>query len=261
MQNESKNKVLPEVYKTKLKEVFVMLILFLFALAIVITIVSSIMNRTEPPPYISHLEGVKQMEEIEFVQQQYEEIIPVTSKDGRLEFLLSAPATITGKMDMTQLEYRVFGDSLIKVTLPEASLSKVNINLGHVKDYYNRKKSLSLFLSGGGRKYSEAYTQITDALKEAEKGIMANAIKNDIIAQTRRQARIYLIRLARSLGYHIDFVTKKPSRSFKKDLEHLMGRKLWNQVKHKFEFEENPPAEKEALNNLSNNIKSKEAKK
>ena len=196
-------------------------------------VISSVLDRHKPEPLIFNFEGIKEMEEIEFVRQEYNEIVPVTNKDGKLEFLLTAPASISGKMDMTKVSYTLHGDSVMDITLPGVIISDVIIDLNKVDDYDDRGTSVHLFLSGGGRAYGKVYSSIMESLDEAKKGVLASAIKDNIISETNRGARSYLASMARSIGYRVNFVQSKHSKSFENDIEKRLGGKLWREIKHK----------------------------
>lgn len=217
----------------KARKTLVWIVLGLLVISIGTWIYRTAFGGSEPVPLLSHFEGVKQMDEIEFIKQHYDETVPVTDKDGQLEFLLSVPATVSGKMDMTQLTYELDRDSLLKITLPPVILSDVDVDLQNVTSYDDRGKSVKLFLSGGGKAYGKAYESIINAVEEVKKGVLSNAIKNDLMEETRRSARMYLLHMANSVGYRVEFIETKPSASFEKDIEDRVGKQLWEQLKHK----------------------------
>ncbi|MCO6358753.1 DUF4230 domain-containing protein [Roseivirga pacifica] len=218
----------------KVRKAWVVGTLILLAVSTIIWIVSTIIDRERPQPLVLHFQGVKEMQEIEFVKQDYDELVPIATKDGELEFLLTVPATVSGKMDMTMMEYEVEGDTVIKVTLPDPIVSDPVLNLGEVEDYYDRGGGDKLFLSGGGASYNKAYEQIISAMEETKKGILANAVKNDIIDQTNKKARAYLINMAAVTGYRIEFVLKEPDPTWEDDMKKRLG-KTYDKVKHKVE--------------------------
>jgi hypothetical protein len=222
-----------KVKSLKGEKAFVWLVIGIIVLASLTWLITSIVNRHQTQPLVAHFEGIKEMEEIEFVQQEYHEIIPVTSKQGKLEFLLTAPASISGKMDMTQLEYQVHGDSVMDIILPHVIISAVTIDLNQVDDYDDRGTSVHLFLSGGGREYEKVYTSIINALNEAKKGVLASAIKDNIISETNMKARSYLISMAKSMGYRVNFVQNNANKGFENELKERLGGKLWRKIKHK----------------------------
>ncbi|PWL31091.1 DUF4230 domain-containing protein [uncultured Roseivirga sp.] len=218
----------------KVRKAWVVFTLVLLFVSTVIWIVTTIIDRERPQPLVSHFQGVKEMQEIEFVKQDYEELVPIATKDGELEFLLTVPASVSGKMDMTMMEYEVEGDTVIKVTLPNPIISGPVLNLAEVKDYYDRGGGDKLFLSGGGASYSKAYEQIISAMEETKKGILANAVKNDIIEETNKKARAYLINMAGVTGYRIEFVLKERDPSWEDDMKKRLG-KTYDKVKNKVE--------------------------
>lgn len=218
----------------KVRKAWVIVTLVLLVVSTVFWTVTTIIDRERPKPLVFHFQGVKEMQEIEFVKQDYEELVPVATKDGELEFLLTVPATISGKMDMTMMEYEVEGDSVLKVTLPNPIISDPVLNLAEVKDYYDRGGGDKLFLSGGGASYTKAYEQIISSMDETKKGILANAVKDDIIEETNKKARAYLINMAGSIGYRIEFVLKEPDPSWEDDMKKRLG-KTYDKVKHKIE--------------------------
>lgn len=215
------------------RKLIVIATLSLLILSVIIWVVTSFVDQRKPKPLLFQFEGVKEMEEIDFVQQQYSEIIPITSKEGKLEYLLTVPATVMGKMDMATLEYKVADEDLLQITLPEVLLSDAEVNLEEVHDYYGRNTSIRLFLSGGGKAYGKAYESIMAGIENAKKGILANALKNNIIAQTRMQARSYILRIAKSIGFRVQFVEQPTSGELEKTLKKRIGGKLWREVKHK----------------------------
>ena len=191
------------------------------------------MDKQEPTPLLLNFQGVTEMEEIEFVQMTYQELVPVTSKVGDLEFLFSVPATISGKMDMTQLSYELKQDSVLVFTLPDVTVAEVVIDLDAITDEYSRDNGEDLFLSGGGKVYDKVYVQIMDAIFSVKQGVLSNAIKDGILNQTDMEARSYLLRMANSMGYQAQFVRSRESqKEWEKDLEKRMGGKLWKDVKH-----------------------------
>ncbi len=226
-------KVVHEVEDPKERKLLAVLLLLAALLTLGIWGYNVIEDHQRTKPLLMHFQGVREMEEIEFVQFHYREIVPITSKDGKLEFLISVPAAISGKVDMTQLEYRVVEDSTIEVTLPPAILSDVQIDLTQVTDEFDRNNQLKLFLSGGGREYGKAYEAIMNGINTTKKAVLANAIKDDIIARTEREARAYVIRLANSMGYKVRFKEPKRDKSWEKSIEKRLDDKLWKQIKHK----------------------------
>lgn len=218
----------------KVRKAWVVATLILLVVSTVLFTVTTITDRKRPEPLVFHFQGVKEMQEIEFVKQDYEELVPIATKDGELQFLLTVPASVSGKMDMTLMEYEVEGDSVIKVTLPNPIIADPVLNLAEVKDYYDRGGGDKLFLSGGGASYSKAYEQIISSLEETKKGILGNAVRDDIIEETNKKARAYLINLAGAIGYRIEFVLKEPDPSWEDDMKKRLG-KTYDKVKNKVE--------------------------
>lgn len=218
----------------KVRKAWVIGTLVLLLVSTVLWTVTTIIDRERPQPLVFHFQGVKEMQEIEFVKQDYEELVPIATKNGELEFLLTVPASVSGKMDMTMMQYEVEGDTVIKVTLPNPIVTDPVLNMAEIKDYYDRGGGDKLFLSGGGASYSKAYEQIISSMDETKKGILANAVKDDIIEETNKKARSYLINLAGAIGYHIEFVLKEPDPSWEDDMKKRLG-KTYDKVKNKVE--------------------------
>ena len=235
--HEDVDKVEADVEKVdeffKARKTLVWIVLGVLVLSLVIWGVRRYENNHEQAPLLFHFEGVKQLEQMEFVKQHYEEVVHVTDQGGQLEFMMRVPATVSGSMDMTKMRYDLLDDSLVRVTLPEVIISDVVVDLQNVTSYDNKGKRLSLFLSGGGKAYGKAYESIMKSVEETKQGVLSNAIRDDLISETNRQARLYMVHIGNSLGYRMEFIETKPSRSTEKTLEDRVGKKLWPKLKHK----------------------------
>jgi hypothetical protein len=228
-----------EMHFSNARKTLVILVMGLFLISLGIWTVNQFVDRHDPTPLLLHFQGVKEMGEMEFVQLHYNEIVPVTTKEGHLELLLNVPAKVTGKMDMTQLSYELLKDSILQVTLPPVSISEVEVNLTHVTDEFSKNSKLHVFLSGGGRSYSHVYDAIMLAIGTTKKGVLSHSIQDDILEQTDKEARAYLIKISASLGYHIQFVRDHYTNDLEKLLEKRVGGKLWKDVKHKVKSAQN----------------------
>lgn len=200
-----------ELQSLKARKFLIWIIGGLLGVSLLVWVYDAFLRKHTPAPLLAHFEGVKEIEEIEFVKQFYEELVPVTDIKGDLKFMLTVPASISGKMDMTKMDYRYLGGNTILVSLPDVIVSDVVVDFQRISSAFNEDPDIHLFLLGGGKAYDKAYTGISGAIANMKKNVAANAIKNNIVSQTRKEARVYFIRLARSLGYQVKFAeTKMP---------------------------------------------------
>ena len=216
------------------KNLLLTLVVILFLFAGGIYAVNAWKYRHPPSPLITQFEGIRQQQQLRFVQQRYEEVIPMVSLNGKkLEFLIIAPAEIHGQMDMTQMNYEEIDQKkkILKVSLPAPQLSEVWINLDSIREYKTRGKSLSIMLGGGGRKYEETYDSIASQLDRTKQAVIANSIKNGILLETRAQARQYVLQMARGLGYRVEFVDNPRKNNYKTLLARMTNKPLKKEVK------------------------------
>ena len=199
----------------------VVLIVLLVLVGAVLFTVKGLSARKKPKPYVAKLEGIKRIQEIRFVKHHYESLIPFY-KGNNLQFLLVAPADVYGKIDMSLLRYKIGQDSMLNVTLPSPTLSDVWIDLDSTREYTLKKNSLSLMLGGGGKKYLEAYQEITRSLAQSKQDIQKSAIRNKIEEQTMRRAREYINNTANSLGYLVSFVEPQDTAALSSGLAALL---------------------------------------
>lgn len=199
----------------------VLLIVLLAVAGGVLFTVKALKTRRKAKPYVAKLEGIKRIQEIRFVKHHYETLIPFY-KGNNLQFLLVAPADVYGKVDMSLLKYNIGKDSMLNVTLPSPSLTDVWIDLDSTREYTLRKNSLSLMLGGGGKKYLEAYQEITRSLAKSKIDIQKSAVRNNIREQTLRRAREYINNTANSLGYLVSFVEPEDTAALSSSLARLL---------------------------------------
>ena len=130
---------------------------------------------------------------------------------------------------MSRIIFQNEGDSTMNVTLPPPGISEVEIELDSVKEYMTKGKSLSLFLGGGGKKYTKIYDNISETLARTKSGVAANAVKNKILDETSRQARAYILNTANSFGFQVEFIPSKEEpdmsripKGLQKELEKIL---------------------------------------
>jgi hypothetical protein len=166
-------------------------------------------------PLVLHFEGIKRISRINLVRHTYMQVIPFTKdtepKKGesrRLEFLLEAPAYVSGLIDLSKMEYERDGSDWVKVELPEPELSAVRFDLQQAREARFRGKSV-FRLGEGGRPYEQAYAAISSTMALAKEDIRRNAIANGILEDTRRRARTFIQNQVRVLGVGVRFIGKK----------------------------------------------------
>ncbi|MCB9230169.1 MAG: DUF4230 domain-containing protein [Bacteroidia bacterium] len=204
--------------------VYLILIFAIGALGVFVT--KSVFANRKRDPMLNRFEGIKRMQEMRLVQHHYQEIIPFKNKNGNLQFLIVTPADIYGKIDMSEIAYELGEDSLLKVTMPRASVSDVWIELDSAREYKIKGNPMTIYFQGGKRKYSEAFNQIIGDLSKAKQEVVQSAVKNGILEDTQFKAREYITNLALSLGYRIEFTQPQDSTSFQDKLNHSLDQAL-----------------------------------
>ncbi|MEM6272776.1 MAG: DUF4230 domain-containing protein [Bacteroidota bacterium] len=184
------------------RTIALLVLLLVFLSAGGLHLVNSIRARFRPDPLVTHFQGLQSMEELRLVEQEYREVIPITDKDGRLEFLIQAPARIYGAMDMTRLQFEK-QENGYRVHLPPPIISAPYIDLHDIQTLDIRSRKISLFLAGGGKKFDRVYAEFKRAIKATEQGLRESARTNGIEADVRREARHYFLNLGRTFGVNI----------------------------------------------------------
>ena len=163
-----------------------------------------------PAPLITSFEGIRNVEALKLSEEYYSEIVPVTDKNGKLQFLLEMPATIGGYMDMSQMEYEVHEkNKTVSVMLPPPQLSDPRFHYDEVKELMYREKSFLYSWGGGGKSYSNAYHAYASSFARVKEGVRKSAIKNRMLEDVESKGRIYVMHNANALGYQVRFVERK----------------------------------------------------
>ena len=160
-------------------------------------------------PAYAKVEAIKRIKDLTLVKHHYESIIPITKgKRERLQFLLVAPAQVSGYMDMSKIKFSIEEDSLITVKLPAAELSQTRISLKNTKEYTFQRSFWDHIKSQIDPKsnYLEAYDRIRIALDSARLDVRNRAIENGILEETEDKAEDYLRNLVNNLGYRVEFI-------------------------------------------------------
>lgn len=168
-------------------------------------------ERTVDPAY-SKIEAIKRIKEIQLVKHHYETIIPITkpakkNREGKLQFLMVAPAEVNGFIDLSKLKFKVEKDSLIMVTLPNPEISQTIISLKNTKEYTFQRSFWQKFQERLDRNtnYLAAYDQIRSAIDSARADIRNRAIINGILDDTQDKAEDYIRNMVNNLGYRVEF--------------------------------------------------------
>lgn len=174
-------------------------------------------DKTVDPAY-SKIEAIKRIKELQLVKHHYETIIPITrpakkNKEGKLQFLMVAPAEVNGFIDLSKLKFNVEKDSLILVTLPPAEISQTLISLKNTKEYTFQRSFWQKFQEKLDRNtnYLTAYDQIRSAIDSARADVRNRAIGNGILSDTQDKAEDYIRNMVNNLGYRVDFDRSRPA--------------------------------------------------
>ena len=221
-----KDKVDSWVFKHE--HLLMILIVILGALILVVLFSNYEKGKWSKPDFlVDRFEGMRGSEEMRFIEQFYEELIPITNTKNKLEFMVQAPASIYGYMDMSELEYEIQG-KIVLVTLPVARVSNPIIDLDSIREYNFANRRNQILLFNKTKKFESAFSDIITTFKQTKKAIRENAIQNDILQDVDKQARIYIIQTAASMGYQVQFKERKSenviSTKIKEEFEKLLGK-------------------------------------
>ncbi|MEN0051498.1 MAG: DUF4230 domain-containing protein, partial [Bacteroidota bacterium] len=165
-------------------------------------------------PIYTKIEGIKRLGELHLVEHYYESIIPVTNqkkdnngkvKGEKLEFLLKAPVKVSGYLDFSQIQVSMQEDSLLRINLPPAEISKA---------YWDVKKTEEYLVDGKLRifnryleqiNYKEAYKDIASGINKNKSDIRDRAKRNAIEKETQMKAEVFLRNFVSALGYRVEF--------------------------------------------------------
>ncbi|MEO1448939.1 MAG: DUF4230 domain-containing protein [Bacteroidota bacterium] len=175
--------------------------------------------RSDPiDPIYEKVEAIRRVRDLHLVKHHYETVIPITKakrngEQGKLQFLLTTPAEISGFIDLSQTRFALRPDSLLLVQLPPAKLSKVHIDLRETEEYQADRRKLLFGKSIQRASYFEVYDQIRQALTQAKDRVRQRAIVNGIESETQSRAEMYLRNQIAGLGYRVEFLTATDSTS------------------------------------------------
>ncbi|MCB0840110.1 MAG: DUF4230 domain-containing protein [Bacteroidetes bacterium] len=156
-------------------------------------------------PVYTKVDSIKRVRHLTLVKHHYEGIIPVAKPNGKLQFLLIAPAEIEGYIDLSKMRVDLGRDSMLKVVLPEASVSEVWLNLNQAREYTWKKNRWFIGRSLEIGNYFNAYEQIRTALAKSKMDVEKRAVVNGIKEQTLEKAKDYIRNMVNGLGYRIEF--------------------------------------------------------
>ena len=203
-------------------------------------------------PAYAKVEAIKRIKDLTLVKHHYESIIPITKgKREKLQFLLVAPAQVSGYMDLSKIKFSIEEDSLITVQLPPTELSQTRISLKNTKEYTFQRSFWDHIKSqiDPRSNYLEAYDRIRIALDSARMDVRRRAIINGILEETEDKAEDYLRNLVNNLGYRVEFV-KENQLLFSSDSLNL----LYQQILQTSDPEERKQRENGLLRRLRRGI-------
>lgn len=182
-------------------------------------------------PVYTKIEGIKRLGELHLVKQYYESIIPITRKkekekgliikrtlvDQQLQFLLLAPVEVSGYVDFSKLKLTVEKDSLIKIVIPEAQISKVYLDFAKTEEYLVEGKFRIFGKYLENINHEKAYYDIARGINETKMRIRERAKVNDIKKETLLKAQIFLRNFIGTMGYRVEFVLPQKTPPAVKD--------------------------------------------
>lgn len=180
-------------------------------------------------PAYAKVEAIKRIKDLTLVKHHYETIIPITKgKREKLQFLMVAPAEVSGYIDLSKLKYTIETDSLIIAKLPPAEISQTRISLKNTKEYTFQRSiwdQVKEQYFDKNANYLDAYDQIRTALDSAKMDVHRRAIINGLLDETEDKAEEYLRNMVNNLGYRIEFEDTRTTNSILPDsLDKLYSR-------------------------------------
>jgi len=203
-----------------LSKVIITLIILGILLASFFLLKPIIWKEKKVDPAYSKVEAIKRIKELQLVKHHYETIIPITkpprgNNEGKLQFLMVAPAEVNGFIDLSKLKFKVEEDSLIRVTLPTPEISQTLISLKNTKEYTFQRSFWVKFQERLDRRtnYLSAYDRIRSAIDSARADVRNRAIVNGILEDTQDKAEDYIRNMINNLGYRVEFDDSKATAS------------------------------------------------
>lgn len=160
------------------------------------------------------LESVSYLSDLRLVKYYYEALIPVY-KDydkkgrpkGRLQFIATCPAEISGYVNLSEMQYEFRADSFVRVTLPPSRFTKPVIHMDSLKQYVIRNRGFALRLPGFSSNLStKAFSAIQTALVSTKKTVQEKALASGLTTRTRRLAELYVRNTMNEMGFQVQFV-------------------------------------------------------
>jgi hypothetical protein len=156
------------------------------------------------PPLVFRLNEIKKVRQLKLVTYHFEEIIPI-EKNGKIKLLLIVPATVSGYIDLDALQYRIFNDTLISVSLPSASVDSANFQIENAVNY-DLEKRFSINLGTG--LYQEVFEELKEKLKISKINVTQKAFELGLESSTNNAAKEYISALLSDLEYVVEFKDK-----------------------------------------------------
>ena len=155
-------------------------------------------------PVIFRINEIKKVRQLKLVTYHFEEIIPI-EKNGKIKLLLIVPATVSGYLDLDDLNYVISNDTIISVKLPEPVIDSATFQIENAVNYDLEKKfSISL----GTGLYQEVFSELKEKLRTSKLTVTEKALTMGIRTSTEDAAKEYLNALLSDLNYTVDFSNK-----------------------------------------------------
>ena len=203
---------------------FLQVIVFILGIAGIITCLILTLqffkSRKPIEPIYTKIEGIKRLGEMHLVKHKYESVIPITKKKEKrgelkketLQFLLIAPIEVSGYIDLSKLILTLEKDSLIRIQLPKAKVSKAYLDFSRTEEFRaeGKLKIFGNYIENINHK--EAYFDIAKGINEAKARVRTTAEqKHEILKETHFKAETFLRNFVSTIGYRVEFMVEGES--------------------------------------------------